>query len=488
MAEQYKVNNLNEAVNLARQFTASGQYNLFRGQSQNWKLKSTLARLNDIDYDKGLDQIKRLHYYFQTYKPLEKYTFDNHWFYAVAQHYGLPTNYIDFSTSEDIAAYFATNSKSNKIGQDCTIICLQENDFNEFIKVTKSIYEKDKVVAPYIVRPNVDNLWRLQAQKGCFLFTPYENFEAYYDFDRIIFPFNKSFNEIKTENVYPQKKSELEILLDQYFNTEKRREGQESFNKLITKTGSLHVELPPLNFTHLLKNNIIHNSWQTALFKKWMFKVDEEWSNPKNINNLIIHFNFKKPINEQIQEIIKELSVHFNNQEIKRGSTLKFEIIAKPKLSKKLSRIISNSCSRIWDGTRNLPFSDKEIQKILAKYICFEIYENKFDKTPSLTKENLISLELTNEYGSITRCYVSPSKIEFSFRDDLNEIICEKLMNNLSSEILLRINKPDLLFDFNKLLELFKDEIIPYQVLYNSEKEKPVIFYTPTQLTIMGYA
>jgi hypothetical protein len=488
MAERFRVNNLTEAVNLARQYSASGQYDLFRGQGQNWRVKPTMARLNKSDLEKGLDQLKRLHYYLQTQKPLEKFVSDIDWFYAVAQHYGLPTNYIDFSKSVDVAAFFSTNSKSNKIGEDCVIICLQENDLNEFLKVTKSIYEKDKVVAPYIVKPNVDNLWRLQAQQGCFVYTPYADFEFYYDFDKIIFPFSEPYKDIPIENIYPERKSELEILLDHYFNTEKKLEGQDRFRKFIKENKILHHELPPLSFNHLLKSNTPHSSWQTNLFEEWMFKVDEEWKNTLDTKTLEIYFDFKKPIDDQIQEIIKKLSTSFANQSINRNSSLTFEIIAKPKLSKKLSRTISKSCSRIWDGTRNLPFSDNEIQKIIAKYVCLEIYEDKFDETPSLTTEELITLELTNEYGSITRCYSSASKIISTFRDDIKEILVDDLTQNISSEILLSVNKPDLLFDFNRFLELFKDELIPYQVLYNSEDKNPVIFYTPTQITVMGYA
>jgi hypothetical protein len=375
MPEIFRVNNLNEALNLARRFKTSEQYNLFRGQGQNWKVKPTMARLKNRDLEKGLDQLKRLNYYLQTHKPLEKFVSDIDWFYAVAQHYGLPTNYIDFSKSVDVAAFFATNSKSNKIGEDCVIICLQENDFNEFLKLTKSIYEKDNVVAPYIVKPNVDNLWRLQAQQGCFVYTPYADIEFYYDFDKIIFPFSEPYRGILNENIYPEHKSELEILLDQYFNTEKKLEGQERFRKFIKENNISHHEIPPLNYNHLLKSNTPHSSWQTQLFDDWMFKVDEEWQNTLSTYTVEIHLYFKKHINDQIQEIIKELSTAFTNKPVDRNSPMTFEIIATPKISKKLSRIISRSCSRIWDGTRNLPFSDNEIQTIIAKYICLEVFE-----------------------------------------------------------------------------------------------------------------
>lgn len=102
--------------------------------------------------------------------------------------------------------------------------------------------------------------------------------------------------------------------------------------------------------------------------------------------------------------------------------------------------------------------------------------------------EPIITLEMTNEYGSITRCYASSSKICSSFRNDLKEVLIDELTQIISSEILLHINIANIVFDFEKLLDLFKDEIIAYQILQNSEEENPVIFYTPTQVSALGYA
>ena len=58
----------------------------------------------------------------------------------------------------------------------------------------------------------------------------------------------------------------------------------------------------------------------------------------------------------------------------------------------------------------------------------------------------------------------------------------------IPSEILLHINTPRYIFDFSKLLDLFKKELIAYQVLENSENNNPVIFFSPSQLRTIGYA
>lgn len=58
----------------------------------------------------------------------------------------------------------------------------------------------------------------------------------------------------------------------------------------------------------------------------------------------------------------------------------------------------------------------------------------------------------------------------------------------IPSELLLHTNKPSYVFDFEKLLNLFKTEMVAYQVLDNSKNDKPVVFYTPAQIKILGYA
>lgn len=488
MAEIYRVNDLYEALDLAKKFKDSGVYNLFRGQALNWNVKSSISRLSTKKRNDGIEKLERLHYFLQTHEPLMKYVSDIDWLYAVAQHYGLPTTYIDFTESPEVATYFATNSQFNKVGNESVIICLNETDFNEVIKFSKIIFKEKGILAPYIIKPNVDNLWRLEAQTGCFIFSPINEIEYIYDFDRIVFPFTERYNEIENERIYPDKKSELEILLDQYFNSEEKIVGARRMRKFAKEMKMKIFEFPSHDINIYLRKKQYHSSWDTKEFEKWTYKVEEKWINLNSSEEISINFSFKNDIGKQITLIADDLVAKLNNKQIKRANLLDFKIITESKISDKLAKQVNQSCARIWDGTRNLPFQDKEIVEIIAKYICLEFHKKKFNNTPSLSQEKLITLELTNKYGSITRCFASPSKILSSFRSDIGEILIDELALNISTEILLWVNDPKLLFNFDNLLCLFKDELIAYQVLYNSEKEKPVIFYTPTQITVLGYA
>lgn len=488
MGKVYNAKDLYEALELAKGFKNSGTYNLFRGQSSNWNVKSSAARLSTKKTKDGLEKLKRLYYYLQTHEPLTKYFSNTDWFYAVAQHYGLPTNYIDFTKNPEVAMFFATNAAKNKLGEESVIICLNENDFIDVIDFTKSFFEFNNILKPYITKPNVDNLWRLEAQEGCFLFSSILEIEQVYDFDRIVFPFSEPFNKIEKEFIYPEKKSELEILLDHYFNAESKIEGEKRFRKFAKEVNMNIVEFPTFDYSVFLKKKQFHSSWTSIEFEKWLYKIEEKLSDIKQREELCIDFSYKLDINKQILLIYNALEKSFKVKNIKRNCAIDFNLTLDSKISNKLAKQINHSCSRIWDGTRNLPFLDTEIIEIIAKYVCLELHKNKSDKIPSLSKEKLITLELTNEYGSITRSYASPSKVTSAFRSDISEIVIDKLAVNISSEILLYVNDPKIVFDFSKLLGVFKDELIAYQILHNSEKKNPVIFYTPTQITVLGYA
>jgi len=481
MAKIYKVKNINEALNLAKEFKATSKYTLFRGQAQNWDVVPTAGRLSESDYEKTKEKVERLYYYFLTTKSLKKYSSNIDTFFSIAQHYGVPTHYIDFTSSIEVAFYFATNSTSTKLSENCAIICLNENDFEEFIKFTKVLHDRNNVVAPFILKHNIENLWRLQSQKGSFLFTPYPNIELLYKFDRILFPFETPFKDIKEKDIYPVRKSELEIMLDHYFAAEIQIDGEERL-KLFSEMINIPITtLPPVNQFKILQKKEVHKSWYSKTYRKWHFPLKEDWQSSGSEKKITLNLNFDQSqfINSSIFFIRKE----FTSKNIERKTPLKFQIHSHSKLSKKLKFIIYRSCTRIWDGLRNLPYTNDEIFFIISKYLFLELFCNAKESI-----DDLPSFEMSNKYGTRTRFKANPQAIAESFRSDIDEIILSEMARPIPCELLLHISKPRYIFDFFKLIELFKQEIVAYQVLANRENDNPAIFYTPTQISIFGYA
>lgn len=141
----------------------------------------------------------------------------------------------------------------------------------------------------------------------------------------------------------------------------------------------------------------------------------------------------------------------------------------------------------LWEGLRGLPYDITDILRIIAKYIVLELNSSNNHKPVSLSGHELIPLEMTNPYGSITRGFASLYKVEEAFREDIDKIVLPKFRGCKGPELLLRVNDPRLVFGFDRLTELFVEELISYQAIYNGDLAHPIIFFNPIDIDCLGY-
>ena len=64
MGKIFRANNLAEALKIAEKLKTNENYNLFRGQGQDWKVRSTLGRLSPKEVEKAQKKIERLFFFF----------------------------------------------------------------------------------------------------------------------------------------------------------------------------------------------------------------------------------------------------------------------------------------------------------------------------------------------------------------------------------------------------------------------------------------
>jgi hypothetical protein len=217
---RFEVDSIEEAVALAERFRHEGRYDLFRGQRENWPVVPILARLSVEGHREAGERLKFFFSWLQEQPELteladrqDPHIVDQK--YAVAQHYGIPTNFRDFTTEPAVAGFFASSTAADADGTSVIVCC----DSADLLSVSRSILPSGHP-RPEVLRITVPNLWRLEAQAGVFLFLPYPNFEEFYDFDRIFFPAG-SFRGVDFEDIYPTRRSQLEVHLDQFFRKEK---------------------------------------------------------------------------------------------------------------------------------------------------------------------------------------------------------------------------------------------------------------------------
>lgn len=219
--EIYKANNIEEAVDLAHKLKSEGRYDWFRGQAQEWTPVSSRHR-TIRDSERVEKDNRRLEMFYKWVGTIPELRYLQevehvHDFYAVMQHYGIPTHYIDFTSEPGVAGFFAADTVQPSTGKSC-IYCLNTEDLIDVWDMIKDSGERDQAKIE-LVKIDVRNLWRLQAQRGVSLFANY-NWDIDYPMDRIVFPYSGYLCFPTKEQVYPVHKSPLEQLLDQYFSLE----------------------------------------------------------------------------------------------------------------------------------------------------------------------------------------------------------------------------------------------------------------------------
>ena len=285
---------LAEAVELASSLKSRGAFDWFRGQPYDWRpLCTTGGRQSAEGRGVAMQRLQRFQDWATNLPELsgladgdEEAVPDS--VFAIAQHYGIPTPFLDFTADPAIAGFFAAQSgrvaAEQKFG---CIICLNSADLREFW--TGLSAAKPEWPEPRLVKVGIPELWRIHAQSGAFLFLPYDDFEKIYDFDRIYFPANGDmslpiYHAVlpKYEDVYPRQQSDLEIQLDRFFMLEKMGEGDAAlaaspdFTRVAFSGPSIETEcfgaagLP------------VHDLWNEPNLMAWMSPAAEAWSKVTN--------------------------------------------------------------------------------------------------------------------------------------------------------------------------------------------------------------
>ncbi|WP_375263375.1 FRG domain-containing protein [Palleronia sp.] len=230
---QYDAPDLETAVALAADLKAEGHYLYFRGQRDaNWQVVSSFGRANEEFRVKAVTELDAFFSFVRNAPHLVPYLQSDDAVIATAQHHGLAlTNFIDFTRSPEVAGWFASDGASSE-GEGAIFLVdpKAEEAFAALGGTLRSIHL------------DVPNLWRLQAQKGLFLEAP-GSFDHLWPLDRIVFPHSNGSSGIPRRHIYPDRKSSLELALEQYGVTRSRQAAFEDTMRSAEAGGVSFVEV-----------------------------------------------------------------------------------------------------------------------------------------------------------------------------------------------------------------------------------------------------
>lgn len=194
-----------EALDYCRDLARSGGADLFRGQSHDWPvIAPSLFRGQADTRAKARALLDEFQEWAEIVPQMATYHGSKEAITAIAQHYGIPTPFLDLTNEPEIAELFACGPIDNADAGDAVIYCFSGENLRSLLSFS-------------LVEIDVINLWRLQAQQGLFLeyCDRAELDEIRSMAIRVHFP-RRSITPSELVRLYPVRKSALEIVIDQW--------------------------------------------------------------------------------------------------------------------------------------------------------------------------------------------------------------------------------------------------------------------------------
>ena len=496
MPETFRVRNVDEAIELSSKFRREGRYDWFRGQvNAEWKPYPSLMR-RELHEPGAIIQpqmrlMRFMNWLIET-PGLEPLARDADVIMAIAQHHGIPTHYLDFTTDPAVAGFFAADAKSlDGIPESC-IFCLDSKDLIRFWTVLRDVVPEVPEIA--LAMPDVSNLWRLQAQRGVFLFAP-TNWDLHYPMDRIVFPPTGYPAYPTQKDIYPDGKSQLELLLDHFFDNEQKLESAQEFSVFFEEMKKTNQNVSHNTMTapaHRYHPEYIaggklepHSSWDAI--EAWLtvpeeihgdvWRREERFKVSLGLGPLEAGRRFRNGV-LTLLERRKEIRHHLIAWQ------LDVEAATEPRPS------LVRGLSVLWDGLRRLPISESLLADALGNWVA--LYAAGFDTVfDGGSAERIfaglfgeaIHLEVAAPDGASSRGYMTTASVREAFRSDLSQVLTEDARKKAESLHLLlqMISSPQRLFEFPKLIGPWVTHFIPSQMVRSAPH-----FFSPARLDALG--
>lgn len=472
---EHHVENLDAALKLIRRLKETGKYDLFRGQNHTYPLRPSIARRPE-ELQANMALLDRFASWVHEHDSLSSLHGNNDAILAVAQHYSMPTPFLDFTTDPDVAAFFASDmGEGPRPQQTACILCLKRSTFERSWEDLNASYRansgQDLV---RIVDIDVQNLWRLHAQSGLFIDMRVDAnvFEMFSYMLHIYFPLPPHHEAKLNEKYYPKNKSHMELLLDQHFliETYDQREAQlkELFGVVI-KAGnpnSLGVE----GAFKEAKIPDVHPSWSEAALEPWTIEPNEVYCAATAIDTLILTVDTTSGASLAAACIHAQVMTALSRPNARNRLGALWEVRDQAGALVQEDdghldegpRPLGEVIQLLFDGMRSQPYADDEIATAIGNYVVL----NCFPSWGTMTKlwGRVTGIELDGGYVRARGFCGEPTLID-AVRSDFAELLTSDALAEFKEKgmdaALHFLMDPRRLFDMGKFRKIFAEQVIP---------------------------
>jgi FRG domain len=504
----YYASNIKKAVQVAKQLQKDGHYDIFRGQIRSLPIRPSIFRPG-VDRDAAVERLKKFSHWIQSMPELSSMHRNLDAIMAVAQHYGLKTTLLDFTTNPQIAGFFASDGTLPPISDEehelsCIICAKRSILFESWKEINARSVANGSGPLVRVLEIDVQNLWRLQAQDGLFIDVHVDPMflEMYSFFFRIVFPYSGPYRSVQRESVYPSKRSHLELLFEEYTSHKNRIAGiarleEMGFHRIPMSEKPFYGE--PSSFKSGRLPPILA-SWKNTTLAPWRIEPGERHKDILSKNSIRINLKKGEEPVSFAQRVQKQIRLALSRQTHIRQVSIRWSIkdangknVSVNDESKELLK--DGSCPQIecklllallWDGIRRLPYSDDQVAECVANYLFLVRYGYEHKE---LIFGKMMGIELA-AIAAINRAMASEADVlacvHFGFLDlvTATERIRYKSASSPASEILGILVDPRRLFEFQKFADMFVRQVIPTQLWIRSEGT--MIVFSPARVDVFG--
>lgn len=437
-----------EAIQLCWKLQAEEGFDFFRGQSTDWPTIAPSLLRSRSDSDKRESQ-KRLDEFLEWAKATPQmisYNQSDAKLTAIAQHYGVPTRFLDLSYDPIIASIFSKSE--NAEGKKSAIYCFKRTDLESLNGASLLEFE-------------VENLWRLKAQRGAFIefdeTSPVTDLKSVAT--KILYP-AVAITPPEIASIYPVRKSHLETVLDQFFF----RTQVGSVMDLLSAIPN-RVSIRRQTYLGIFKGRTIPDfkpDW-IGNDPRWVFAplqhyVGAEEGPAFTVQNEDLGFSVEKSVDAMIRRLQSELGQQFAQRQ---------QIEFCFNRSESSDALCAKVVNRVWDGLRAHPYSDASLQLAIARTII-AVHRRSSPSGSSEWEE-----ELWGEVQYVDACplngHLDGGKVSKERYMDalvfpesqMFHPYYQKMAKNDTSKFLHLVTDPWILYDFQKVVQMFSEQLIP---------------------------
>jgi hypothetical protein len=409
----YHVANAAEALRLCRELTESGKADFFRGQSDSWPLLPSFLRRTSKEKMLARSQLEEFLEWANYVPQMIRYHGNALAQEAIAQHYGIPTLLLDITSDPEVAVFFAQQGTGRQPNSERVIYC--------FSAATLASLKQD---AP--VGIDVENLWRLETQKGFFLKVDSRKIASHLERIALKIFFKTSDGHIRAaESIYPSRKSGLEVAIDEWlyrYNVDSTMAQISQNIKYVAKT---RRQTYPGVFSWR-KFPSYGDGWEDNRAAWSLARVESVSIVDAPKIACINTVDVSNPMSA-IETIAAQIARPILNAFL-AGSLLEFRVDI-PEIPAVKRHSIQTLLHRCWDGVRSFPYKGDEvissIVRTASQLIGRAIKGDVVDDWYEILWGNVLTLEIAPYGGHISSGVVSKSSLQ--------DAICLKSQTHMTS-------------------------------------------------------